>query len=50
MFAFFERRIRPTAHPGTAPPPQLLARGPAGGPYARLWAHQSGGFLVEEAA
>ncbi|MDE2082694.1 MAG: ABC transporter ATP-binding protein [Burkholderiales bacterium] len=25
MFAFFERRIRPTAHPGTAPPPQLLA-------------------------
>jgi ATP-binding cassette subfamily B multidrug efflux pump len=25
MFAFFESRIRPTALPGTAPPPQLLA-------------------------
>ncbi len=25
MFAFFESRIRPTARPGTAPPPQLLA-------------------------
>ena len=29
---------------------ELLARGPAGGPYARLWAHHSGGYLVEEAA
>ncbi|ODU98670.1 MAG: hypothetical protein ABT20_18060 [Rubrivivax sp. SCN 70-15] len=25
MFAFFENRIRPTAHPGSAPPAGLLA-------------------------
>jgi ATP-binding cassette, subfamily B, multidrug efflux pump len=25
MFAFFENRLRPTAHPGTSPPPGLLA-------------------------
>ncbi len=27
---------------------ELLARGPDGGHYAKLWAHQSGGFLAED--
>ena len=28
----------------------LLAKGPQGGLYARLWAHQSGGFLADDGA
>ncbi len=27
---------------------ELLAKGPEGGHYAKLWAHQSGGFLAED--
>ena len=27
---------------------ELLAKGPGGGHYAKLWAHQSGGFLPED--
>jgi ATP-binding cassette, subfamily B, multidrug efflux pump len=27
---------------------ELLAKGPANGHYAKLWAHQSGGFLAED--
>jgi len=29
---------------------ELLAKGPSGGHYAKLWAHQSGGFLLEDFA